>query len=49
VQDAQHRFARLYGVRCWPTTITIDGDGQVQHIQLGVEHDHDKPPVHQRT
>lgn len=49
VQDAQHRFARQYGVRCWPTTVTINGDGHVQHVQFGAEHEHDKPQVYQRA
>lgn len=35
VHDAQHRVARRYGVRCWPTTITVGPDGCVEHIQLG--------------
>jgi peroxiredoxin len=35
VHDAQHRVARRYGVRCWPTTITVGSDGCVEHIQLG--------------
>jgi peroxiredoxin len=45
VHDAQQRIARQYGVRCWPSTIMIDGDGHVQHIQLGTEHAHDQQPV----
>jgi len=45
VQDQQQRIARSYGVRCWPTTIMIDAEGHVQHIQLGTEHEHDKPRV----
>ena len=40
VQDDHQRIARRYGVRCWPTTITIGANGEVQHIQLGVEHEH---------
>jgi peroxiredoxin len=40
VQDSQQRFARRYGVRCWPTTIMVDADGRVQHIQFGLEHEH---------
>lgn len=35
VHDAQHRVARRFGVRCWPTTITVGSDGCVEHIQLG--------------
>ena len=40
VQDTQQRLARRYGVRCWPTTIAVDADGRVQHIQFGIEHEH---------
>lgn len=40
VQDSQQRLARRYGVRCWPTTIMVDADGRVQHIQFGLEHEH---------
>jgi len=40
VQDPEHQVARRYGVRCWPTTILIDADGQVEHVQLGVAPDH---------
>jgi len=39
VQDAQHRVARRFGVRCWPTTIAIDPDGRIERIQLGIEPD----------
>lgn len=42
VQDAQQRIGRRYGVRCWPTTVTINADGCVEHIQLGAAHDHSK-------
>jgi peroxiredoxin len=41
VQDSQQRLARRYGVRCWPTTILVDADGRVQHIQTGIEHEHE--------
>jgi peroxiredoxin len=44
IQDSEHQFARRYGVRCWPTTITVDADGRLQHIQLGTQHDHGAPP-----
>jgi peroxiredoxin len=40
VQDSEQQVARRYGVRCWPTTILIDADGQVGHIQLGIAPDH---------
>ena len=36
VQDAEHRVARGFGVRCWPTTIMVDPDGRIEHIQRGI-------------
>lgn len=39
VQDSQQRVARQFGVRCWPTTISIDADGRAQHIQFGIGHE----------
>jgi peroxiredoxin len=44
IQDSEHQFARRFGVRCWPTTITVDADGRLQHLQLGTQHDHGAPP-----
>lgn len=44
-QDYQQRIARSYGVRCWPTTIGIDPDGRVEHIQFGAAHEHERPVV----
>jgi len=40
VQDADQRIARMYGVRCWPTTISITADGLVSHVQFGLAHEH---------
>jgi peroxiredoxin len=40
VQDPEHQVARRYGVRCWPTTILVDADGRVEHVQLGIAPDH---------
>lgn len=42
-QDHQQRIARRYGVRCWPTTIKINTDGRVEHIQFGAAHEHERP------
>jgi peroxiredoxin len=36
VQDEEHRVARKFGVRCWPTTFAIDPEGRIEHVQLGV-------------
>jgi hypothetical protein len=40
VHDKYQRIAARYGIRCWPTTISIDASGCVEHIQLGVLHEH---------
>jgi thiol-disulfide isomerase/thioredoxin len=40
VQDARQQIGLRYGVRCWPTTVKIDADGRVEHVQLGTAHEH---------
>jgi thiol-disulfide isomerase/thioredoxin len=40
VPDPEHRVARMFGVRCWPTTIALNPNGDVEHIQMGVSHEH---------
>src|SRR5439155_637934 len=40
IHDSGHRLAQLYGVHCWPTTVSINPDGIVDGIQFGVTHDH---------
>jgi hypothetical protein len=42
VQDPEQRQARKYGVRCWPTTIEVNADGNVEHVQFGADHHHDE-------
>jgi peroxiredoxin len=44
VPDPEHRVARAFGVRCWPTTIALGPDGAVEGIQLGAWHEHAYPP-----
>lgn len=44
VQDSEQQIARKYGVRCWPTTISIDAEGNVEHVQFGVTATHDAAP-----
>ena len=46
VQDAEHRVARRFGVRCWPTTIMVDPDGRIEHIQLGIAPDRGRAPTY---
>lgn len=40
VPDPDQRIARLYGVACWPTTVSINPDGVVDRIQFGAAHTH---------
>lgn len=35
VQDAQQQIAVRYGVRCWPTTVTLNEAGRVEEIRPG--------------
>jgi peroxiredoxin len=39
-QDTDQRIARVYGVKCWPTTISVNADGLIRHVQFGVAHEH---------
>jgi peroxiredoxin len=39
VADPHRRIARTYGVRCWPTTVLINGKGVVERVHLGVAHE----------
>ena len=41
VQDSEQQIARAYGVRCWPTTVSIDADGRIEHVQCGVMTEHE--------
>jgi peroxiredoxin len=41
-QDVEQQVARRYGVRCWPTTVGIDPDGRVEHVQFGITHEHER-------
>ena len=40
VHDADQVIARKYGVRCWPTTVSVNAAGLVGHVQFGVQHEH---------
>jgi len=48
VHDAEQVIARRYGVRCWPTTVSVGADGLVGHVQFGVAHDH-APPTERKV
>ena len=45
VQDAEQLIARTYGVRCWPTTVSVNADGFVDHVQFGITHPHAVSPT----
>jgi len=47
VPDADQRIAQLYGVACWPTTVSINQDGIVDRIQFGIAHEHVPSPERQ--
>lgn len=49
VHDAQQRIARRYGVRCWPTTISVGPAGFVEQVQLGTAHEHGDPDHPQQS
>jgi len=34
--DEDGFVSRLYGVGCWPTTVSLNEDMRVEHIQFGV-------------
>jgi peroxiredoxin len=44
VQDVEQQVARSYGVGCWPTTVCVNAEGDIEHIQLGITHDHPSEP-----
>ena len=35
VQDVEQQVARIYGVRCWPTTVAVDPEGRIEGVQFG--------------
>jgi peroxiredoxin len=35
VQDDEHRVARAFGVRCWPTTVELDASGIIEGLRFG--------------
>jgi peroxiredoxin len=44
VHDADQVIARRYGVRCWPTTVSVNAAGLVSYVQFGVSHEHAPVP-----
>ncbi len=45
VADPDQAIAALYGVRCWPTTVSINEEGVVDRIQFGRSHEQPRRPV----
>lgn len=35
VLDPQGQLARRFGVRAYPTTFVLDGDGEIRHVEVG--------------
>lgn len=46
VHDREHAIGAQYGVRCWPTTVSISEEGLVDRIQFGLSHE--RHSEHQR-
>lgn len=44
VPDEERRITQLYGIACWPTTVSIHESGIVSGIQFGVTHEHRVEP-----
>jgi peroxiredoxin len=45
VQDVEQQVARQYGVRCWPTTVSVNEAGVIDQVQFGAAHGHDARPA----
>ena len=39
IHDPLQSIAMQYGVQCWPTTMSINREGIVDHVQFGLTHD----------
>jgi peroxiredoxin len=40
IHDPEQVIATRYGVRCWPTTVSINEEGVVDRVQFGATHGH---------
>jgi peroxiredoxin len=40
IHDPGQPITTLYGVRCWPTTVSINEEGIVERVQFGLTHGH---------
>jgi peroxiredoxin len=49
VPDADRHVAQRFGVSCWPTTVSVDAQGLVRHIQLGAAPEEHLPALEQRN
>jgi hypothetical protein len=34
--DAEHRVSSRFGVRCWPTTVSVGPDLRIEHVRFGL-------------
>ncbi len=39
IPDRNQSIAELYGVQCWPTTVSINQEGIIERIQFGLAHE----------
>ena len=39
IPDRNQSIAELYGVQCWPTTVSINQEGIIDRIQFGLAHE----------
>jgi peroxiredoxin len=39
IPDRNQSIADLYGVQCWPTTISINQEGIIDRVQFGLAHE----------
>jgi peroxiredoxin len=40
IHDPDQVIAALYGVTCWPTTVSVNRQGVVENVQFGITHEH---------
>jgi peroxiredoxin len=45
IYDPDQLIAARWGVRCWPTTVSINEDGIVDRVQFGLADEADEPPA----
>ncbi|RBP45377.1 peroxiredoxin [Roseimicrobium gellanilyticum] len=48
-QDGEHRIARMFGVRCWPTAVRIGRDGALREATFGLVPEREMEPAGKAT